>query len=219
MAAASFETVAARNAGLIRKALKGAVLVGKYGTAPAITTLVATSGQIDVPNTYESCGWLGEDGATMSRDREFSEVRGWGSASYLRRDINSEDRTLQFVALESKRRIFELRDNVDLSAAQVSAAGELKWDMPDRPDPVDWRVIVLGVDGVGATRIYFAKVFHKMSVSELGDETWGGGDDPIQYDMTMSATPDDTLGTLGTEFLFGPGVLAKAVAMGFTVAT
>lgn len=219
MAAASFETVAARNSGLIRKALKGAVLTGKYGTAPAITTLVATGGQIDVPNTYESVGWIGEDGVTMSREREFSEVRGWGSASYLRRDINTEDRTLQFVALESKRRNFELRDNVDLSAAQVSAAGELKWDMPDRPAPMDWRVVVLGVDGEGAGRFYTAKVFHKMSVSELGEEVWSGGDDPMGFDLTMSATPDDTLGTLGTEFLFGPGVLAKAVAMGFTVAS
>jgi hypothetical protein len=30
--------------------------------------------------------------------------------------------------------------------------------------------------------------------------------------------PDDTLGTIGTEFIFGPGALAAAVAMGLTVA-
>lgn len=218
MAPRTFDVVAARDAGLIRKALKGAVLLGKYGTAPAITTLVATGGQIEIPTTYESAGWLSEDGITFSKDREFSEVRGWGSAAYLRRDIRTEDNTVQFNAIETRRITKELQMNRDLSAVQVSAAGEWKTDILDRPDPMNWRFCAIGVDGVGSSLFYVARVFHKCSVTEMDDEAWSDGDDPLSYNVTLSATPDDTLGTIGTEFMFGPGVTALAVRMGYTVA-
>jgi hypothetical protein len=217
MAPRTFDAVAARNAGLIRKPLKGAVLLGKYGTAPAITTLVATGGMIEIPATYESIGWPSEDGATFSKGREFSEVRGWGGASFLRRDITSEDNTMAFRAIETRRTTLELKHSRDLSTTPVSAAGELKIEILDRPDPMDWRVVVVGVDGVGSSLFYTAKIFHKASVTEMDDEVWSDGDDPMSYGVTMGGVPDDTLGTIGTEFLFGPGVLAKAVAMGFTI--
>jgi len=219
MAAASFETVADRDAGLIRKALKGAVLLGKYGTATAITTLVATSGQIDVPATYESIGWPSEDGVTFSKKRDFSDVRGWGSGAYLRRDIKTEDNTFQFKAIETKRLTKELQLNRDLSALTVSTTGEWKADILDRPDPLNWRALILGVDGVGPTRMYSAKVYHKCSVTDMDDEVWSDGDDPLSYGVTMTGTPDDTLGTIGTEFLFGPGLLLLAERMGMTLAS
>jgi hypothetical protein len=221
MAAASFDTVAARQSGNIRKPLKGTVLLGKYGTAAAITTLVATSGQIDVPTGYESCGWLSEDGLTFSKSRDVSEVRGWGSASVLRRDIKTEDNTLQFSALEDKRLTHELKSNRDLSgdAGEMTATGEWKYDLLSRPDIMYWRVIALGVDGVGATLFYTAKVFHKAMVQDMDDEVWNDGDDPLITSVTMGAVPDDVTGTLGTEFIFGPGALAGALAMGLTVAS
>lgn len=218
MAPRTFDAVAARNSGLIRKALKGTVLLGKHAIAPAITTLVATGGQIEMASTYEPTGWIGEDGATFSKGREFSEIRGWGSASVLRRDIVSEDNTMSFTALETKRLTQEIKHNRDLAALTVSAAGELKIDLLDRPDSMNWRAVALGVDGVGASLFYTAKVFHKCMVSEMGDEVWSDGDNAISYETTLTAEVDPVLGTIGTEFMFGPGVLALAVAMGFTIA-
>jgi hypothetical protein len=218
MAPRTFDAVAARNAGLIRKALKGAVLLGKYGTAPAVTTLAASGGQIELPTTYESVGWISEDGTTFSKDREFSEVPGWGSSSYLRRDIRREDNTFQFRGIETRRVTQELKMNRDLSAVTVSAAGEWKADILDRPDPLNWRAVIIGVDGVGASLFYTAKVFHKVTVTDIDDEVWSDGDDPLSYGITMGATVDDVTGTVGTEFMFGPGVTALAVAMGYTVA-
>jgi hypothetical protein len=88
MAPATFESIADRKAQLIRKGVKGLAAVGKYGTAPLITTLVATSGQIELPSTYESCGWLSEDGSTKSQNRTLSAIRGWGATSALRQDVN-----------------------------------------------------------------------------------------------------------------------------------
>lgn len=218
MAAASFETVAHRDAGLIRKPLRGAVLLGKYGTAPAITTLVASGGQITVPTGYESVGWIGEDGLTWAKDTSTSDLRGWGSASFLRRDIQSQDRTAQFVALETKRLTKELIEGMDLSAAQVSAGGELKISIPDRPNTQYWRLLAIGQDGSGTDLFYTARVYHKVSVTNVDDEVWSDGDDPLSYNVTLSAYPDDTLGTLGDDYLFGPGLLTLATRMGYTVA-
>lgn len=215
----SFETIADPNAGLIRKALKGTFLLGKYATAPVITTLVATGGQIKVPDTYESLGWISEDGLTFSRNRDFSEVRGWGSGTVLRRDIKTDDRTVQFAALEDKRLTHELRENLDLEDTEMTATGELKYDMLSKPDIMYWRGLAIGVDGEGSARFYIAKAFHKLTVSDMDDEAWTDGDDPLMFNVTMTAQPDDVTGTLGTEFIFGPGALARAAAMGFTVAT
>lgn len=219
MAPRTFDVIADRNAGLIRKPLRGMVCLGLYGTAPAVTTLVATGGQIELASTYDSVGWLSEDGTTFSKNREFSEIRGWGSSSYLRRDIKSEDNTFQFRALETNKITLQMKMNRDLSAVQVSAAGEWKADILDRPDPLNFRAVILGQDGVGSSLFYTAKVFHKVSITDMDDEVWSDGDDPLSYGVTMGATPDDTLGTIGTEFMFGPGVLALATAMGFTVAS
>lgn len=220
--ASSFETVANRNAGNIRKALKGTVLLGKFtGTTPAplVTTLVAPNGQILLPDSYESAGWLSEDGLTFSRDRDVSEVRGWGSGTVLRRDIKSDDRTIQFAMLETKRLSFELKNNMDLSATQMSAGGEFKVPMVGQPDTLYWRLIAIGVDGVGTGRYYTAKTFNRATVSDMDDETWTDGDDALMTNVTMTALPDTSDGTLGTEFIFGPGALAAAAAMGITVAT
>jgi hypothetical protein len=218
MAPATFETVANRKTSTIRKPLKGTMLLGVHPTAAVITTLVATGGQIEMPVSYTSLGWLSEDGLTFSREREFSEVRGWGSGTFLRRDIRSDDHTLSFAALETKKITKELRDNVDLAAVTMSAAGEFKYDLPDRPDVRAWRGVALGADGAGATRFYVAKVYHKLTVTEMDDEAWSDGDDPLAYNVTMSAEVDSGTGTIGTEFMFGPGALAAAADMGITVA-
>ena len=216
---ATFETVADRDNSNIRKPLKGAFLLGPFETAAAITTLVATGGQIEVPNTYSSVGWLSEDGLTFSRDREFSDVRGWGSGTFLRRDIRTDDHSVSFTALETKRLTRELRENRDLSAIEMSTAGEWKFDYLTRPDVKYWRGLAIGVDGTGASLFYMAKFYHRLTVTEMDDEAWTDGDDPLQYNVTMSAEPDPVAGVIGTEFMFGPGALAAAANMGITVDT
>lgn len=216
---ASFEELADRRSSLIRKALRGTVLLGKHEVAPVITTLTAAGGQIEVPEDYESVGWISEDGLSFERDREITDVRGWGSGAFLRRDIQSEDHTLQFAALETKRLTHELRAGRDLSDNTMSADGEWKYDILERPGVYYWRVLALGVDGTAENPWYVARVYHKATVTEMDDEAWSDDDDPLMYNVTLSAVPDeDAGGTLGTEFIFGPGALAAAEAMGLTVA-
>lgn len=217
MAPRTFESIADRKQQLIRKGIKGLVAVGKYGTAPLLTTLVATGGQIELPITYESCGWLSEDGSTKAQNRTLSQIRGWGSTSVLREDITGDEKSLQFTMIEDRRVSRELYEGVDLSAVTMSAAGELKYDIPDRPSVQYWRAVELVADGAGDSLIYLATAYHKTSVGETGDLVQANGDDPTTRQVTLSAVPDDVTGTLGTNFIFGPGALAYADEMGYTV--
>lgn len=212
----SFESTVTRDSDLIRKGLQGSVLLGRYPDAADVTTLTAVDG-ITIPTGYESVGWLSEDGVTFGSDMEVSEVRGWGSSSMLRRDITSVDKTIAFSALETKRMTRELVSGLDLSAVTMSAEGEVVTTHPDRPGTQYWRVLAIGVDGDGDQRYYFAKFFPKATVSEAEEEVWSDGDDPITYGVTMSALIDDEVGTACREMLFGPGALAAAEAMGWTL--
>lgn len=218
---ATFEDTVSRNADLVRKPLQGSVLLGKYPTAPLISTLSAVSGGITIPAGYDSVGWISEDGLTFANDTEVSDVRGWGASSFLRRDIQSQDKTIQFACLETKRLTIELASGLDLSGAVMSAAGatagEVSWDHPDRPPTRYWRVLAIGVDGDGDGRYYMARFFPRASVSEMDDETWSDGDDPLMRNVTLSALIDNEAGYVGREFLFGPGALAAAEDMGWTL--
>ena len=219
MVAVDFETAVAKNADLVRKPLNGSVLVGTYPGATLITTLVATGGQITVPTGYESMGQIGDDGLGFSTDVNVSDVRGWGNSSFIRRDIQSEDRTCQFVAWETKRLTHELLTGLDLSATEVSTDGEWTYDVPDRRPVRYYRMLALGIDGDGANQIIMGRYYPKATVSETGDQPWSDGDDPLGYDITMSALVDSAAGFAVREFMFGPGVLALAEAMGVDVAT
>jgi|SRR5215217_1544342 len=217
MANVTFEAAANRNDGSIRKALKGLVMVAPFDSTSPVTTLVATGGQINVPTGFNSVGWITEDGASENGSLDTSELRAWGSATPVRRDITGADASITFTMMEDNRFARELYDSLDLSAATVSAAGELKYDIQAQPDIRYYRVIVLGLDGSGATRRYFGSTYHKVSVTDRDDLVSANGDSAYARGVTLSALPDDDLATLGTRFAFGPGLLARAVEEGYVL--
>lgn len=212
------KTLAGYDSTLIRRPLYGTVFMAPY-SAPLVDTLVATAGQVAIPDAYESVGRISTDGLTFAMDRSMQEVRGWGSTSVLRRDVESIDVTLQFAMLETKRLAYEITSGLDLTANEMTATGEWSFTMPSQPPTKYWRVIALGSDGSGADKYYMAKVFGRMSLSETDDETWQASDEsPLVRNVTLGADEDDVAGGPYTEYLFGPGALAAAEAMGITVA-
>lgn len=215
----AFEDIFVKNDSLVRKALQGGVYLGRHPTAPDITTLHAADGIISLPASYESVGWISDEGLTFGNDQEVAEVRPWGSGHFIRRDITSTDRTLAFAALETKRLTWELRSGLNLSAVTASAEGEVVVTHPDRMPTQYWRALALGVDGDGAQRYHMGKFYPRSVVSETEEEAWSDGDDPLSYGVTLSALIDSDIGTPCREFLFGPGALAAAAAMGWTVST
>lgn len=214
----SFETAFAGDNGNVRKALKGLVALAPYETSSAVTTLVGAGGTITLPTGFESVGWISSDGATEAGDITTSDITGWGSAAPLRIDVTEASATLQVSLLETKRLAREVYDSVDLSAVTVSTDGEAKYDIQAQPDVKYWRALVISVDGVGSTRRYWATAYHKVNVTDRDDFVNANGDDAAARGVTLSASPDDVLGTLATKFEFGPGFLARAEDEGWTLA-
>lgn len=214
----TFEDSVVRNSNLVRKALQGTVLLGRWPTAPVVKTLSASDG-ITVPEDYESVGWISDDGLTFSSDMDSSDATGWGAATVLRRDVTQDTKSLQFTALETKRLTKELFLSQDLSGVKMSQDGEVMITLPDRPQTKYFRVLSIGTDGDGDERYYMAKFYSKAAVTDRDDEPWANGDDPLGYNVTMTAYLDDEAGFAVREFLFGPGALSAAEAMGWEVST
>ncbi len=147
-----------------------------------------------------------------------SEVRGWGASTFVRRDTKSRDLQTQFAALETRKLTKELYTGLTMPST-VSAAGEVRLDHPDRPATRYWSMLAIGTDGTGSDAFHTAKWYPKCSVVDRDDEVQNDDDDPTMYNVTLGAVLDEAAGVTQSEFWFGPGLLSRAVAMGFTIAT
>lgn len=214
----SLETQAGFNPDNIRKALNGGVWMGLYGVASVITTLTAVNGQVKIPDSYESVGRLSDDGIEFDTDIKMAEVHGFGSSSVLRRDIQSKDMTVQFSMLETKRIAMEVQAGLNLRSTEMSAAGEFKFTHPPRPATLYWRTLVLGKDGEGDGLYYMARYYPRMTIADKAKDKWQDKD-ALMREVTLGADVDATVGGPCVEFLFGPGALAAADALGITVAS
>lgn len=214
----AYEAIANKQAELIRKALAGSIFVGDMSAAlPASLTSGAGADLAALPTGYTDLGWCSkDDGATWSRSTEVSEVTSWGSFDPTRRDINSDVTGLQFTAQETKLKTLEMYHDVDLSTVTPTAiTGEIAFSQPTRPSTKYRRVFGIFVDGTGTDAIYVARLLPRATVTEKGDQVWTDGDDPVAYQMTMSASVDSTAGYSVRHFFGGPGWRAMLEDMGF----
>jgi hypothetical protein len=215
----TYDALKNKQSELIRKALEGSIFIAP-DTADIPTTLTdgASSALVELPAGYVDVGWVDKgDGATWSRSVDTSDVESWGSVEPTRRDITSQTDGLQFTAQETKRQTLELYEGLDLSAVTPDATtGEVTFDRPPRPSTRYFRVFGLFVDGVGSNAIYVAKVLPRANVTDTGDQTWSDGDDPVGYEVTLTANYDADAGTSMRFFFGGPGWKSLLTDMGFS---
>lgn len=187
--------------------------------ADPITTLVDATGDLAaIPVDYLPVGMITPDGITWAADTNVEEVEALGYASPVRRDVTAVTRTVAFTALEAYRsNLLGLAYGMDLSAVEMSAVGEVTFDHPDRPLDIHYRFLAIGRDGGPGAEFYRGKFLPDVSISEFPEEVWSATD-PTQYPITLSTFVDNTEGTAQREFIAGPGALATAVDLGFTVA-
>jgi hypothetical protein len=220
---ADYEALKNKQTELIRKALDGSVFVADV-TADAITNLTTyTAGPpvvIDLtplPTGYDDLGWLTNDGAQFSRDVSASEVTSWGSVTPTRTDVTSDSTTMTVTAQETKLLTIGMATGADLSGITPAVnTGEVSIAKPARPKSKHYRVLSLAVDQGDDGEIYIARFLPRAKVTGYAEQSFGGGDDPITWGVTLAGEEDSTLGYSERWIFGGPGWNALLVPMGFS---
>lgn len=221
-AGTDYEALQKRQSDLIRKALAGSVFAAPYSaTLPTSLTTGAQSELNKLPNGYTDVGWINkDDGVKWARETEAAEVNSWGSFDPTRRDVNKDVTTVAFTAQETNATTLGMFNNVDTkSLTPDRTTGEVNFPQATRPQTRYYRIFAIFVDGAGADAIYVARLLPRAMVSEVGEQTWSDGDDPVAYEMTLTATPDSKAGFSVRHFFGGPGWKKQLAAMGFSGTT
>lgn len=208
------------NTKAVRKIL-GAVLALAPEDAAPIASISGADGLTvsALPAEYWPVGLLTPDGITFDREVSTDEVEALGHASPVREDIESAARRLSFSALEVLRKgVRELAEGVDLSGVEVSATGEVTYDIPDLPLQRYYRAVVIGFDGSPESPHFDGIFYPRVSVTSFPSEQWQkSGARTAEIGMTAYADPE--LGFIQRNFHAGAGFQAIAGDLGWTTAT
>ena len=219
----SYEALKNKQTELIRKSLDGSVFLADITADPiaSLTSYVAGPPPVislaPLPTDWDDLGWLTGDGAQFSRDVSSSEVQSWGSVTPTRTDVTADTSTLTVVAQETKLLTIGLATGADLSGiAPAAQTGEVSIAKPSRPKSKHYRVLSLAVDQGDAGEIYVARFLPRAKVSGYAEQSFGGGDDPITWGVTLTGEEDSTLGYSERWIFGGAGWNALLTDMGFT---
>ena len=216
----TFTETAAFKSLLQRKALVGAVLVAPY-SATALTAITGAGGSLAALTGHTSLGKLTSDGVEFGAEIEKQEQRGFGDAYPSRIDVVSENATLNFTAMETKKNVLEIMQNVDLTSVEADAStGEITWDKPMVPELQDYRTLALfrDVNKSNGLDVYLGVYFPRSNITQNGAQTFANNETGLVYPASAQALPDDTEGTAQRFFWGGPGLAGLLDDMGFTVA-
>lgn len=202
---------------LIRKALDAAAVVAPYNTA-AITSpfTAATSALAALPTGYSDLGWLSDDGASIGREVELSEIPALGSTVPVRIDTRRVGKTFTCTALETKKLTRALFYGFSLSATITpNAGGVVEFVEPDQPAPTYVRLLAYLKDENENGEIYIVRSYPRARVTPNGEQTWSDGDAALSYPLLFTAVKDPILGYSVREWQGGPGSTGLNTAMGY----
>lgn len=220
----SYDDLKNKQAELIRKALDGSVFLADLGADPLETLTSATGtapnqviGLTALPTDWDDLGYLSNDGASFSRDVATSEVTSWGSVTPTRTDVTSDTSTLTVTAQETKLLTIGLATGADLANIVPDAlTGEVRIAKPSRPKSKHYRILSLAVDEGQGGEIYIGRFLPRAKVSSYAEQSFGGGDDPVSWGVTLTGEVDDDLGYSEQWMFGGAGWNALLTDMGFT---
>ncbi len=198
------------------------------GTGSVLADLKLTAGQRSVgydvginlallPSGMDDLGWLSTDGVAFSRDVSTSDVQSWGSVTPTRSDITSDTSTMAVTAQETKLLTIGLATGADLAGITPAAqTGEVSIEKPARPASKNYRALSLAVDIGDGGEIYLARFFPRAKVTNYAEQSHGGGDDPVNWGVTLTGEEDSTLGYSERWLFGGAGWNFLLADMGFT---
>lgn len=200
---------------LIRKARDGSVFIADMSVA-GITTLTTGAGAAlaTLPVGYKDLGWISQDGASYARTTEVSEVNSFGSVEPTRSDTTRDTITLSITAQETRLETLGLYTGADVASIESAATtGEVQIAKPSRPGFRHYRLLGLFVDDGDDGEIYIARFMPRARVTEVGEQAFTDGDEPISYPVTFQGFEDSTLGYSHKWFFGGPGWQALLTEM------
>ncbi|MER7167031.1 hypothetical protein ABT336_13315 [Micromonospora sp. NPDC000207] len=206
---------------LIRKARDLSVFIAPESSDP-IEDLTTGAGAdlATLPTGYEDLGFTSTEGVSVSRETESSQVRSFGSTEPTREDVTNDTVTLTVTAQETKLLTIGLFTGVDITNLRAAAVtGELSIEKPNLPNPRYYRLLALAVDESSYGEIYLGQFMPRARITDFGEQSYGEGDDPISYPLTLTAFRASDLGYSHRWIFGGPGWLAMLADMGITQAT
>jgi hypothetical protein len=200
-----------RNEQNVRKALRGSVF-GAATSADAVTALTTGSGATlnALPDGYTDFGQLSDTGAILGSSVTQADVP-------VRTDITANKRTIQLTGLECNAMTFALYfQQAPGSLTPDGTTGEVQITENDTPTVQYWRILALAVDVNASGEIYIGRFFPFCSVTKLGDIKFDSEKDVINFDCTLTAYQDSTLGYSSRFLAGGPGWQPNLTQMGFS---
>jgi hypothetical protein len=218
----TFSALTARNSDYIRKTLDAIVFVAPIATTVPPTLTAGTTGALQtLPAGYVDVGWMDASNAVnLASGVTASPVDSFGSLYPTRSDITKVTKTIAITCHETKATTMGLYSQVDMTAINSNTtSGEVAYSDPVRPSTMFYRLFVLWTDLSGTDTIFGGISFPRVSVTALADMKLDPGINAMARGLTFTAYPDSTLGYAQRNYLGGPGIKSRAVAMGFTVGT
>lgn len=213
---------AGRNSDYIRKTLDAVVFVAPIGTTPPTTLTAGASSALQaLPAGYKNVGWMDASNAVnLATGVTASPVDSFGSLYPTRSDITKVTQTIAVTLQETQAVTMGLYSQVDMTAINSNTtSGEIAYSDPVRPSIIFYRLWILWTDLTGTDVIYGAMNFPRVSVTALADQKLTAGIDAMTRGVTFTSYPDATLGFARRNYLGGPGIQSRAIAMGFSAGT
>jgi hypothetical protein len=218
----TFDDLAEKKEQLVRKPLDGSCFRAAL-TAEHIdeSNLFDTDGSLlALPTGYQDLGLLNPDGMAFSRDINTSDVMAFGRQTPVRSDVTSDSTTLAVTAIETNLTTIELGTGATLlPGSRSTTTGALQIKKPPRPTPKQYHFLGVAVDLTEDGELYVCRYLPKGKITGYGDQAFGGTDDPIGWNCTITSQFDGDFGASEAWLFGGPGWNALLVDMGFTAYT
>lgn len=219
----SFDDLAEKKEALVRKPLDGSCFLSPT-TADHIEadtlfddTVGATLGHLmTLPVGYQDLGLLNPDGMSIARESSTSDVMAFGRQTPVRSDIVSDVSSLSVTAIETNLRTIGFGTGATILPGSRGTNGALQIKKPPRPSAKEYHILSMAVDLTEDGEIYICRYFPRAKITAFGDQVFGGTDDPIGWNATVSGQFDSEWGASESWIFGGPGWNAILVEMGFT---
>lgn len=158
----------------------GVVYVAPYGTT------LPTNHDASLDAAFKSLGEVSEDGLTHAFTVGAETLRNW-EGNIVKTLKSTIDVTFALTFLEDTDRVIEL-----FYGAELSVAGGLSEINLDRPEDIEYAMVIAVTDGTNEQRY----VLPRVEVMERGDKTINPTS--VGWNMTFAALYDPTEQTCGT---------------------